>query len=182
MNEERVEAVEAGQHGKRHDKKRIVWLVVILAILVVAGASTAAYFQFIHKHPTKTSSPFPIQIQQEIQGFKPYYLNSSFSTDYVLQSNTVSYDEGVLLFSLKNPSGNTLVFTEEATPPNYDISQLEADNQFQTGYGQAYITNAAIRTTGALFTSDHTWILINAPNPIGADLMQEILNALVPTT
>lgn len=110
--------------------------------------------------------------------FKLYYFNSPIPGNFHLAQNKVDYKNGVLIFELKNPSGKTLAFTEEATPKDYDVTQLKADKDYSTAVGKAYITNGETRTTAALFTKDGTWILVNAPDPIGSDAMQQIINAL----
>lgn len=160
-------------------RARIAGLAITGFLLLIEGI----YFHpHAHRPPSSAPTGFPVATAREIKGFHRYYFGTALRSNYRLQTNTVSYQNGVLLFSLRNPAGATLVFTEEATPPGYTVSQLHADRQFQTGYGKAFITDAATRTTGALFTTDGTWVLINAPQPIGADLMQEILNALQPQT
>jgi hypothetical protein len=137
-------------------------------------------FQRAHTSPDDTTSGLPFAVARKIKGFHFYYFGDSFKNNFELQTNTISYENSVLLFSLKNPAGSTVVVTEEAIPPSYSISQLRADLQFQTGYGTAFITDGATRTTGTLFTTDGPWVLINAPQPIGTDLMQQFLSDLQP--
>jgi hypothetical protein len=123
---------------------------------------------------------FPASLARQVEGFRPYYFKRGFVTDFVMQRQTLSYHSGVLVFALKNPVGKTLVFTEQAAPPNFDPSVLITTKQFSNEYGRAVITDDQARTTGALLTQDKTWVIINAPNPVGADTMQQILQALVP--
>lgn len=158
-------------------RSRIAGLAIAGLLLLAVGVS---FHPHAHKSPSSAPTDFPVATAREIKGFHLYYFGTALQSNFRLQTSTIAYQSGVLLFSLSNPAGATLVFTEEATPPSYTISQLHADRQFQTGYGKAFITDGATRTTGALFTADGTWVLINAPQPIGADLMQEILNALQP--
>jgi hypothetical protein len=149
--------------------------MTIIAVCAVALALTDT-----PKHRIGQSSGLPPSVISQVQGFRVYYLKPSYQTDFTLNTATVNYRGGVLLFEMTGASDTTLVVTEQATPPNFDISSITADKQSSTQYGKSFITDAAARTTGALITTDHTWILVNAPKPIGGDLMQEIVNNLVP--
>jgi hypothetical protein len=123
--------------------------------------------------------PLPSNITTAITSFTPYFFDNSSVEGFKLIEDSVSYQAGVLVFTMKNDkSSKTLIFTEQKTPGNYDIGSLRGDKEFKTQYGQAFITDGTARTTGTLFTDDKTWILINAPQPIGADAMQKILSSL----
>lgn len=152
----------------------------VVLVVIVGGVFAYHVLTAPATHRIEDTSAFPVSTIQQIQGFNFYYFQPSFQTDFVLQRSSVNLQAGVLVFQMKNPTGQTLAFTEEATPSGYDTSSLQADKQFTSRYGQAFITDAPLRTTGTLFTSDNTWILVNAPKPIGADLMQQVLDALQP--
>jgi len=146
----------------------IVLLVVVTVVLLVT-----------RNHP-QVSNDIPRSVTQQVQGFKVYFPKPGSLTSFSLVPQSVSYKYGVLIFSMSGPTGKSLIFTEEAIPAGYDISALQADKQYNNLYGQAFITDGTNRTTGALFTQDKTWILINAPQPIGANQMQQILDSLAP--
>ena len=122
----------------------------------------------------------PGTITKQINGFDVYYLKPSFSTDFVLQPSSVKYQNGVLLFSMSNPVGKKLVFTEEPIPPHFDPSILQTTSQSNTEYGAIYITADSDRTVGTLFSLDKTWVIVNSPDPIGQTLMEQVLDALQP--
>ena len=170
------ELVENLPKSKSHSK----WVILGLAgcVLLIVGSSLIIIK--IVNHRNVATSTFPAAVLRQIHGFKFYYLKSGSSIGFVLQPDSISYQSGVLIFNMQGPAGKTLAFTEEATPPNYDISALQADKQYTNLFGQAFITDLSDRTTGTLFTHDKTWVLINAPQPIGADLMQQILDTLTP--
>lgn len=110
-----------------------IWGTVALVALV----AIAIHWHFTSStHHAKNTNSFPSSITHQITGFKFYYPKSSLKTDFTLQQNTISLKSGVLVFQLKNPEGNALAFTEEATPPGYDTSSLSTDQQFNTEYGQ----------------------------------------------
>lgn len=154
----------------------------------VGGAAVIIFVAFVSiatlafRHHTQSPAQIDQETIKQINGFKPYYFKSGFQTDYKLKSETVQYSNGVLVFQIQNPDGKTIAFTEEATPSGYDISMLKADKKYTNGYGQVFITDAAFRTTGALFTDDKTWILVNSPQAVGAELIEQVLNALQPVS
>lgn len=154
--------------------------VLLIAVLLIAVIMCLGLLVW-RVQSKQSGNKLPTSIVQQINGsFKPYYLKPSYSTDFTLQPNTVKYAYGVLVFSLKNSSGKTLSITEEATPEQYDPSLLQTTKQFNTEYGQAYMTDSPDRTTGTLFSSDKTWVIINAVPPVGGDFMRQFLEALVP--
>jgi hypothetical protein len=155
-------------------------LLLALVISVILALSAAALWLGRESSKKHTGNMLPIAVTRQIGTFKPYYLKPSYSTDFTLQQNTVKYDYGVLVFSMRNPTGKSLSITEEATPNQYDPSTLQTTKQFNTEYGQAYITDSTDRTTGTLFTSDKTWIIVNAASPVGSDFMQQFIEALAP--
>jgi hypothetical protein len=168
-------------HGCRRvsGAKQKLMISIAAAIFVVAAIGWFLLF-YMRWHAGNQPSVFPVAFKHQIKGFTFYYLKPTFSTDFVLQPDTVGYQSGVIVFRMKNPAGKTLVFSEEATPAGYDPSTLKTTKQFNTEYGQAVVTDDRERTTGALFAQDRTWVIINAPQPIGTDLMQQILGALTP--
>lgn len=167
-----------GEGSIRHFARSRALLIIVITVVVTL--CLAGWFWHDKYHTQSESTP-PAAMLKQVSGFTPYYTKSSFSTDFVLQQNSVKYEYGVLVFSLRNSTGKTLSITEEATPNQYDPSTLQTTKQFNTEYGQAFITDSSDRTTGTLFTSDKTWIIINAASPVGSDFMQQFIEALAPT-
>jgi len=73
-----------------------------------------------------------------------------------------------------------LAVTEEALPPSFNTSTLNATTQFNTAYGQGLINGSSLQTTGSLITQNNTWIIINAPQPVNTATMEQMIKALVP--
>lgn len=149
--------------------------VIVITIVTALFAATVAGTWFMLKARdgddfTKTAAT--------ITAFAPYYFESGDVEGFSLVKDSVSYNGDVLVFTMQNDAGKQLIFTEQRTPDNYDIGSLQGDKEFKTPYGQAFITDGMSRTTGTLFTDDKTWILVNAPEPIGGDTMQKMLNIL----
>jgi hypothetical protein len=115
-----------------------------------------------------------------ITQFKPYYFNKSTPSGFELDQSSVNFQANVLVFKMNHKSGKVLAFTEQAWPEDYDISTLKADKELTTPYGKAFISDTPSRTTATLFTNDRTWIMINAPTPIGVDSMTTVVSQLEP--
>ncbi len=155
--------------------------LLIITGAVVVGAIVAAILLLAHLHKTKVSvGGLPASVIRQISGFTPYvYISQGPIDSFQLTQNSAHYQDGVLIFQLANNAGKTLAVTEQRLPSNYGYQDLVADKEFDTPSGKAFITDAVTRTTGALFTSDKTWILINAPSPIGANAMTTVLSSFV---
>lgn len=155
---------------------------ILGAVTIIALASWVVRWQTVsHSPQLEGIHTFPANTIQEIAGFKFYYFRPGFQTDFTLLRNSINYQSGVLVFEMKNPTGKTLAFTEEATPPGYGMPNRQPNRQFYTEYGKALVIDGSTQTTGALFSQDNTWVVINAPQAIGGDLMQQLLDALSPT-
>lgn len=148
-------------------------------MLLLVGVSTFTIIKF-----TATKSPANILskvLGKQTQIFKVY---SPSPDNNLLQAmeideNSASLSNGVLIYQVKL-AGKQLAITEQSTPKDFDFTILKADREFVTLTGKAYITDGQSRTTGALFTQDGTWVLINAPEPIGGDTMQALINSMKP--
>lgn len=173
-----IKLMVSEESKERFFRTRILLVIIILVVIVFCLAGW-----LWHKNRVNQSgNALPATALHQVEGFTPYYLKPSFSSDFTLQQNTVKYAYGVLVFSMRNTTGKTLSVTEEATPNQYDPSTLQTTKQFNTEYGRAYITDSTDRTTGTLFTSDKTWIIVNASSPVGSDFMQQFIEALAPVT
>ena len=163
----------------KHRSRRLITLSVVLLLAVIAAGSGWFINSGRHRGITNNNE-IPAYIAHQITGFTPYFLNQTSAVKFTLQKSTTTYQDNVLIFSMNGASGKTLAFTEEALPPGFDTSTLSGDRQFNTSYGQGFIFDGLNRTTGTLLTHDKTWVLINAPSPIGADLMEQVIDNLVP--
>ena len=159
-----------------HGMVRRKWIIgglCVVAMLVASGAwyltrsdNTATVFR------SKTST---------VSAFTPYFFQTVPPHNFLLDNESIDYDHGVLVFRMTDQKSQaTLAFTQQALPAGFDATSLHGDKEFKTTYGQGYITDGQQRTTGALLTNDKVWILINAPQPIGADAMHDIMSQLAP--
>ncbi len=155
-------------------------LIVAGSIVIALAAVGSAFALIPAQSPKQPPDALPQSAVNQASGFTLYYFKPNFTSNFNLEAGTVDYQDNVLEFGMEDSAGNTLAFTEEAIPPGFDTSTLKADAVYNNEYGHAYISDLVDRTTGALFTNDGTWILINAPKPIGADAMRSIVDNLAP--
>jgi len=167
--------------GRSMRVKRKV-LLYVLGTLVILFIGTVLFHSYIARPKERTGAviPFPASVVGEINAFHFYYFRSGLQTDYVLQPSSINYLSSVLVFDMKNGAGNTLAVTEEALPPSFNTSTLNATTQFNTAYGQGLINGSSLQTTGSLITQNNTWIIINAPQPVNTATMEQMIKALVP--
>lgn len=150
-------------------------LFIVLIVIMIALASLIFYASTNNQSSTARNS---LPITSETAGFNVYYFNGAIPGGFELDEQSVSSQNEVLLFRLVNKDdGKEIAVTQQSTG-EYDYTQLRGDKEFRTPAGQAFITDGQMRTTGALFTDDGTWILLNAASPIGADIMTQIISNL----
>jgi hypothetical protein len=168
----------AERSGRREIRLRLSTVIVLIGICIIM-ASLAAGLILWHPWSKHSLVPKAIQDIQKNTNYTLYY-PSDLPAGIDLSVSSVSTKGGVLVFSVGDPSGSSVIVTEEAQPPDFDTSSFKADRNFKTPYGQGYVTDLDDRTTGTLFTNDKTWLLMNSPKPIGADSMQAFITSLRP--
>jgi hypothetical protein len=173
--EERLAAQEGPATKPPKNSQRKLPVAAAIA-LIIAAANGGAYL-YGGLDTTKQSSP-TLSATSNQMGFKVYYFPGGVPAGFTLDERSISTQSGVLVFRIVNQSsGKEVVFTQQPKGA-YDYEQLRGDVEFKTQGGQAFITDGQSRTTGALFTDDGTWILANAPKPIGSETMRTLLNSL----
>lgn len=176
--EDRLESLENELRVARKSttRKKLLFLSVTLAI--IAASIVGGLVLYKPWQPKPATSDETTALSGLHVPFAIYFYDKGIPAGFDLDKNSVSAANGVIIFKLVNASSKKeVIFTEQAVG-SYDYTQLKADLEFRTQYGQAFITDGQSRTTGTLFTDDKTWILANAPQPIGSDVMQELLNGL----
>lgn len=178
MTEDHQTSISSGPKYPTIRQRNYVLPAAVGATLVI-GVITAFSLYYAHNQANKSAARLPKSVISRVSGFHPYFVTAS-NTNYTLDSNSVSYQNNVLIFKVTDAAGNGLAVSEQPTPNGYDISALTPDKQFKTRYGQGYATDNALNTVGSLFTGDRTWILINASSSIGVDQMHQLLITFTP--
>lgn len=145
-------------------------------LVAVAGGAGAYAFAQPHNDPIT----IPRKIVQQVRDFTPYYLNNDIPGDFTLVEGSTTYSKDVLTFSLSRTDGKKAIVTETKALDSYNTATLQATEDFVTSYGRAYVIDGTSRTVGILLTKDKTTIVINAPSPIDAKGMHNLIDSLKP--
>lgn len=116
------------------------------------------------------------QAAQQTAAF-PLYI-PDLPSGYIYNAGSLHGASSVIVYTLTT-NGGQLAVTEQSKPADFDFSQLSGTQEFTTSVGKAYIEDFQTRTTGSLI-GDKTWVIINAPNPIGAGQMDLLLRSFQP--
>lgn len=154
-------------------------LLVIASIFVLLTAFMAAMLIWT-RHDDFSSSIRQAANQAAFPIYSPTQLPEGFTID----EGSVSLTTEVLLFTAKNTQGDTLIFTENPVPKDFDFESFY-NKQFVGaqnissiyGRGQAGILDNVM--SGSLVT-DSTWIIIKGPENLPAKDMEMIIKGLKP--
>ena len=152
---------------------------VTIGLVIVLVLAAVALITLHHFRAANKPDSLPTSVVKHVKGFQVYAYTPPDAAGFLLNQKSVQFQSGVLVFQLTNPNNKTLAVTEEKIPDGYDYANLRADKEFDAPIGHAFITDGVNRTTAAVFTTDKTWILINAPSPIGTDAMTTVLNSFI---
>ena len=150
-------------------------LIVVVSVAVIVGVilGGVAIGLIVHSKPGSS-------VLSRVSGFTPFVPKAGAQSDFKMVQSSLHYSQGVLLFSLQNPVGASVAVTEQKLPDGYNAAQLATGSPVSTEYGQAFITDTPGQTVGTLVSSNKTWVLLNAPTPIGTDAMQQVIESLSP--
>lgn len=152
-------------------------VAVISSVVLVILCSSALGVLLMGRH-TNQPLQHDFQAAQKLAAF-PLYIPSATPAGYTYTAGSLHSTSSVIVYTLTSPDGKQLAITEQSRPANFDFSQLSGTEEFNTNLGKAYVEDFPTRTTGSV-VGDKTWIIVNAPTPIGPDQMSSLLNAFRP--
>jgi hypothetical protein len=152
-----------------------IWWRLLKTILKQLGRKVLIEPLIKDKKPTANSNnPIPSAVAQSIPF--PVYYPSSLPVGFKINPSSISNRGQILTYYYEYDGGKKLIITEQAKPPNFDFGKLSGDQEFTAPLGRAYIVDMDTRTTGSLIT-DKTWVILNAPNKMGADQLRQIIDS-----
>ncbi len=119
----------------------------------------------------------PVAIRQAVSF--PVYFPTPLPAGLRLVDGSFAASHGIVSYTLTTVNGKQLAVTIQANPSDGSQDQLSGSQEFRTLEGKAYVVDFDDRTTGSLVT-DKAWVIVNSPEPIGADLMHQVLSDLAP--
>lgn len=158
------------------------WIVIVGVVAVVITAGIGYYFSNDDGNKTASVSVLSsISEQVSKTEFSVYAFGDSAPNNYTIESNTVTYSEGILLYNIKSPNGQVVSITQQKLPPNLSTSTIQGDESFDTAHGRAtFAQTSEGRLTGSLLTKDGTLVLINTIYPVEESIFKDVLRFLEP--
>lgn len=150
--------------------------VILLFILIIAGASFAGYV---------TQQPRPLlstDITSRVSDFTPYFYNDEIPAGYAIDEARITANSDLLIIPLAKDSDTTIVVTEQPMPPNLTEEQLlQNGNKVEGASNPAVFSKVEGRVVGTMVAQNHkTLILLNAPDNVSEDDVIALLKNLRP--
>lgn len=135
---------------------------------------------------SKRNAQTQVQVPQEITSkvFYDVYVPSKEFDGYTVDQNSYKVNEGVVIFQAVRQNGDTLVFTQQGVPKNFDFNNFYTDtlsdatkikeSKYQTVYGRLVNGQYAIS-----IIVDSTWLLISSNTRVGTDTIGRLTSSLV---
>ncbi|HET9174067.1 MAG TPA: hypothetical protein VFN56_02160 [Candidatus Saccharimonadales bacterium] len=173
---------EYSKHATWSVRKRVVRAgFLILSIGVVSGI-------VLFVRMMDTPSPVPKAIQQAVP-FPIYYpVQHKLPAGYQLDNSSFHItDPQVVIYSLKDATGQLIIFSEEKSPGSSIIDKFTASaiplhTTQHTALGQAdfgaYNNGQDVRTIVSLPITDGPWLIVTSPQGDSQTDLQHIIEAL----
>jgi hypothetical protein len=151
------------------------WIFVISAFVLLSVIA-------IIWHPWRSSGmKLPDAITKEISSFVPYYFQK-LPDNLTVNTQTLSYSDGVLFFQVKASNGDEVVVSEQALPPAFSSNKPLGDEPVSNVDGVAFLSKREGRLIGTLVTDKKPQALVslNAPETVKKDTVKTILQNFKP--
>jgi hypothetical protein len=151
------------------------WLAGSVLLAVIALGGVLAW----HPWQRDNNLVLPRTVLAQAQNFTPYQ-PLLLPAELRVEKSSVTFNKGILVFRLTDPSGRGLTVTEQASPPQ--LSQRTYNFEKVDGVdGTAYITRIKTRTFATFFATGAnkkpTMILINTTDPFSDDTLKDLLRS-----
>lgn len=144
--------------------------ILLTALLSGTGIAIATYTK-LHQ------SPIPKEIRSAVSF--PLYYPKKLLPGMTLNKDSFSATSEVVTFNFNYDSGKKKLIVSEQPLSGIDPDTFNPTKKFTTGIGTAYLVDLEDRTTAAVI-ADKSWLLINAPQKMGVDDMEQFINSLRP--
>jgi hypothetical protein len=152
---------------------------IISMVLVVTGLLAAVMASMYFWEAGQLAKiPAELVRVQSVVSF-PLYYASSLPPGMKLDTKSVTATSGVVLFSYTYDTNKRLSVSIQAKAKDFDTSSFKPTSDFTTHIGRAYVVDLEDRSAAAV-VSDKSWVLLNAPEKISADILRQFIDALTP--
>jgi hypothetical protein len=166
---------------KDHKPKRLKWLFIAIAIvLVIAAAAT-------HHFVTKNNNVLPLPIDKasaQTLGFDIYYPNQKLLPEgYVLDKKSFYYSNQTIIYSVIYGNNQKIIFSDQVKPSSADLQDFNAKNiplhtTENTSIGTATLGAIGSQSIASLPTKTNAWLIITAPGDINQQVLDKVLNSV----
>jgi len=162
--------------GDRSRRAWKAWLLYCGAVVVITTISGLLLW-----HPwqhTATAGALPASILGQIQTFTPYG-PKVLPAGLTIDTPSVSFQNGLLIFRLTGISGKSITVTEQALPPNLIFSDISFAGTIVHGAdGEAVLNNLAKSTAGQMISADKKTLISVNSSDANNDELADLLRSL----
>ena len=160
--------IDKGHRQLGADNKKRTLAIIVASILVIGGV--LGFFWWAHK----AFSPFPPEIVS--RATFPLYFPEQTPVGLMLDTHSFSSTSQVVTYNYIYEGSKRLIVSIQPLK-GVDTDQFNATNKFTTHIGTAYVVDLDSRTTAAV-VGQKSLVLINAPQKIAVDTMNQFINNL----
>jgi hypothetical protein len=161
---------EGSAPKSRFGRKRII---ILAGVIIVVGTALSGWLFLLPRTPAAV-------VKAAHQVSFPVYYPGQLPSGYVLDESAVSSTSEAVVFSVKNTiTGNQLVVSEQAKPPQFDFddfyrSQMSKVDHIATSVGDGATGSAGEWYMGSVVTN-RSWIIIKGPTTAGDQIKEFLL-------
>lgn len=149
-------------------------IICILLVVIMFGVSTALLIYIRNRNQNN----FPDEIVKNTR-FTLFFPNQ-FPDGYSLDKTVpIRSENNIVSYSLNGPEKKTVLVSQQMVDNEYDYDNVEGTKNYRNLYGNVKILDFKDQTLAEMVT-DKTWVLLNAPEPIGTEEMEKIISSLEP--
>lgn len=151
-----------------------------LGLLLVVGVITGGW---VWLNGRQTVSPARAYFES-VSAFQPYYFaNDTPPMGLLLAEDSLTYDNGIFIFTLTDEHSERISITQQAVPELFANTVPEGSEKIETAYGQAALSLIQDRTVVSLIANHNeqrTFILVNASSRASLDQVKTVIRSLEP--
>lgn len=166
----------ATEKSSKHRKIILIVCGVLLLLSVIAGGTVLLLQQ-------RSVSPFNETISSSVNF--PLYYSKELPEGYQLDEDSVSFNKGVVVYSISSKDGNKKLFvSQQKRPEGFDFEGFNTDKiseayEIQTPNGTATIGVVNDTTQVISVVSGETWIFANTPDDMPSADIEAVARGLI---
>lgn len=156
-------------------KKRLVCGAGVLLVIIILGVTSIIWLA-----PRLSSGPPKALIDAQRTVSFPLFYARQAPKGFAFNADQVSTTSQAAIYSYSYDNGKKrLAMSVQPPTSDVDAKNLRSTSEFTTTIGRVYVLSYDDRT-GAVITSDKSWVILNAPDKIAEDDLRDFINTLRP--